>query len=67
LDHAAAAAVAPIATWIGWPVSSVFRCRVEGLERESCRRNLVADVITLAALVIVALSPLLRRFYIERF
>jgi Protein of unknown function (DUF3592) len=27
----------------------------------------VADVITLAALVIVALSPLLRRFYIERF
>jgi len=27
----------------------------------------VADVITLTALVIVALSPLLRRFYIERF
>jgi len=27
----------------------------------------VVDVITLTALVIVALSPLLRRFYIERF
>ena len=27
----------------------------------------MADVITLTALVIVALSPLLRRFYIERF
>jgi len=27
----------------------------------------VVDVITLSALVIVALSPLLRRFYIERF
>ena len=29
--------------------------------------TVVADVITLTALVIVALSPLLRRFYIERF
>ncbi len=66
MDLAAAALVAPVRSWTIWQVYGV-NVLSGWTACDAFPDELVPDFTSLSALVIVALSPLLRRIYIQRF